>query len=138
MHASIAGPRIRAAKSYAGMNTADLAQAVGIGVDKLRGVMQQSNPRGEIGLEALREIADVTKVPRWFLEHGFQPPAHELRPPDQPLDELSVLRRSIDAIQARILGLETQLAEDQRSRDAVERAARERAERDDTRGRRSS
>lgn len=68
--ASAAASRARAAIAFANIRHADLAARTGISVPTLRRIVSADTPRGA-SIEELWAIADATRVPRAFMEHGF-------------------------------------------------------------------
>lgn len=69
-----AAARVRAALAYSGMEYEQLSEKTKIPVGTLRGITSRTRPTSGT-LERLWAIADACGVPRWFVEHGFEPPA---------------------------------------------------------------
>lgn len=66
-------PRARAAWAYSRMDQKDLAAAASLHYDRLRAILGGGRPPKDVPIEELWAIAEAAGVPRWFMEHGFDP-----------------------------------------------------------------
>lgn len=96
---ALVAARARAALAYAAINVRDSTKRVGIHSSTMTRIVSPSNPRGA-SLEELWAIADACKVPRSFMERGFEAldEAETAARLDQVADELATLRLRVEAI----------------------------------------
>lgn len=74
IEAKVAAARTRAALAYANIDVKRSGDRIGISSATMARIVSPSNPRGA-SIEELWQIADACKVPRWFMEQGFDAPA---------------------------------------------------------------
>lgn len=101
--APLAAARARAAIAYSGLEHEEVAQRSGLSVSVIRRITSKSHPRDGT-LERLVAIAEACDgIPRWFMEHGWHPPAELLHPGHQAArldaieDEISLLLEAAGA-----------------------------------------
>lgn len=105
----ITADRVRAALAFAGIDVKDSQAKVGISYATMERIVSPSKPRGA-SLDELRQIADACPgVPRWFLEHGFAPPAETGA--DELRQDLSDLRDDLKQLAATVAQQSRELRE---------------------------
>jgi transcriptional regulator with XRE-family HTH domain len=114
--------RIRAARAFAGIDQAAVAEALGVSVITVKRMERGAR---DVPLDELQKLAEICEVPREFLEHGFLKVAHH----GTSAENLREIQTNIiDALDARMELLSEALLtreEAQRvSRDALARLRR--------------
>lgn len=96
--------RARAIAAYSGKDYKELADLLEIKYPTFRGWLAPKG-RKTPSLEILLRLADLCKVPRWFVEHGFEGGGAQ----DDLASEISRLREAVGSLSLAVLRQEQEL-----------------------------
>ena len=86
-------PRLRAARNYRGLTQPDLAAQLDVSVSTLS---RWERGEAEVPDRIFLTVGDLCDVPRWFMEHGFNPSAAQEEP--ALAEDVEALQRQMDTV----------------------------------------